>query len=73
MQATPGLDAGVHEVNDYQYYCANDKKLGGTCVSGERVARANAVCSYCTVSGFPVRHTVCLDVHYQPFPYSTID
>ena len=54
MQATLALDAGVHGVNDYQYDCANDRKLGGSCTSGEKVSRANAKCSYCTVSGFPV-------------------
>ena len=54
MQAALGLDAGVREMNDYQYYCANDRKLGGSCTSGERVSRANAVCSYCVVSDFPV-------------------
>ena len=51
---TPGLDAGVREVTDYQYFCANDVQLGGVCTSGERVSRARAVCSYCIVSGFPV-------------------
>ena len=55
-QSTLGPDAGVLEMSDPQYVCSNDTSLGGTCTSGERVARARGLCSKCIVSGFPVYH-----------------
>ena len=53
LQVNKQSGPAFHDMGDHQYLCANDKRLGGTCTSGEKVSRANAVCSKCIVSGFP--------------------
>ena len=53
LQANKQSGPAFHDMNDHQYLCANDTRLGGNCTSGEKVSRAKAVCSKCIVSGFP--------------------
>ena len=62
LQANRQSGPAFHDMTDTdpQYWCKNDSRTGGPCISREAVSIAGTRCSKCVVSGFPDMQSVVM-------------